>query len=241
MYKIIVFISLFILLGGGCSLETPKQDKISNITNPTTVQQNATSSNNITQISMTTTPNDNSSSTAEENTKVAPVVDTLQKYDQAVLKTSVGDITVQFYNADSPKTVKNFMNLVQEDFYNGTKFHRVINDFMIQGGDPLSKDDDRSRHGTGGPGYSFADEFNNHKLVKGSLAMANSGPDTNGSQFFIVTRIDTAWLDGKHTNFGFVVSGMDVVEKIESVSVDARDNPTDPVVINSIVLQKSSK
>ena len=130
------------------------------------------------------------------------------------------------------------MNLAQKGFYDGTKFHRVIADFMIQGGDPNSKDDDWSNDGMGGPGYKFKDEINTHKLVKGSLAMANSGPNTNGSQFFIVTAPATNWLDGRHTNFGSVVEGMDVVLKIEAVKVNENDHPIEDVVINSIELIK---
>ncbi|MFH1583077.1 MAG: peptidylprolyl isomerase, partial [Candidatus Falkowbacteria bacterium] len=125
------------------------------------------------------------------------------------MKTNFGDITVKFYAQESPITVNSFMNLAKAGFYNGTKFHRVIKDFMIQGGDPNSKDDDWSNDGQGGPGYQFQDEINQHKLVKGSLAMANSGANTNGSQFFMVTAEATSWLDGKHTNFGYVVSGLD--------------------------------
>jgi len=160
------------------------------------------------------------------------------QYDSAVIKTNFGDITVKFYAQESPITVNNFLNLAKAGFYNGTKFHRVIKDFMIQGGDPNSKDDDWSNDGQGGPGYQFQDEFNQHKLVKGSLAMANSGPNTNGSQFFIVTAESTPWLDGKHTNFGYVVSGLDVVEKIQQVKVNANDHPLEDVVINSIELTK---
>ena len=164
--------------------------------------------------------------------------DLAAEYSKAILKTSKGDITVSFYD-ESPVTVNNFMNLAQAGFYNGTSFHRIISDFMIQGGDPLSKDQSqRSAHGTGDPGYKFQDEFNDHTLVRGNLAMANSGPNTNGSQFFIVTKDETSWLDGKHTNFGEVVEGMDVVEVIEGVETDPRDNPIVPVVIESIELVK---
>ena len=165
-------------------------------------------------------------------------MDYAKQYSQAVIATNLGKIKVKFYNTDSPKTVNNFLKLSAEKFYDGTKFHRVIKGFMIQGGDPNSKDDDWSNDGTGGPGYSFQDEFNAHKLVKGSLAMANSGPNTNGSQFFIVTAPSTPWLDGKHTNFGEVVSGMDVVDKIENVKVNQNDHPTEDVVIQSIELVK---
>lgn len=162
----------------------------------------------------------------------------VSEYKAAILKTSLGDITVDFYGVDSPKTVNNFLTLAKEGFYDGTLFHRVIKDFMIQGGDPNSKSSDWSTHGTGGPGYQFEDEFNSHPLVRGSLAMANSGPDTNGSQFFIVTATSTPWLDGKHTNFGQVTAGMDVVAKIEEVKANQNDHPLDDVKINSIVLVK---
>ena len=164
-------------------------------------------------------------------------VDLTKTYSQAVIKTTLGDIGVKFYAAESPMTVNNFLNLAQAGFYNGTKFHRVIKDFMIQGGDPLSKEVDGA-WGTGGPGYKFKDEFNTHKLVFGSLAMANSGPGTNGSQFFIVTLPETPWLDGKHTNFGEVVSGIDVVKKIEATETGLGDRPVQDVVINSIELLK---
>lgn len=153
------------------------------------------------------------------------------EYSQAIMKTSLGDIKIKFYNQDSPMTVNNFLNLSKTGFYNGLKFHRVIKDFMIQGGDPNGT-------GTGGPGYKFKDEFNNHKLVRGSLAMANSGPNTNGSQFFIVTAQSTPWLDGKHTNFGEVTEGMDVVAKIEATKTGANDMPVEDITIKSIELLK---
>lgn len=157
---------------------------------------------------------------------------------QAIIKTNLGDITVKFYNDDAPKTVANFVKLASAGFYDGIKFHRVIKDFMIQTGDPLTKDDSlKDRWGTGGPGYAFDDEINNHKLVAGSLAMANSGPDTNGSQFFIVTTETTPWLDGKHTNFGEVISGLDVVKLIESTKTGELDRPINDMVINSIELK----
>jgi len=160
----------------------------------------------------------------------------LETYNQAIIKTNLGDITVEFYNDDSPLTVNNFLNLANKDFYNGILFHRVIPDFMIQGGDPLSKTDNIAMHGTGGPGYKFKDEINNHKIVRGSLAMANSGPNTNGSQFFIVTAAATPWLDGMHTNFGKVIEGMDVVDQIEAVKTGANDHPIEDVKIESIEL-----
>lgn len=157
---------------------------------------------------------------------------------QAVIKTNMGDITVEFYKEDSPKTVENFMALAASGYYDGIKFHRVIDNFMIQAGDPLSKDDSQKGiWGTGGPDYTFADEFNDHKIVKGSLAMANRGPNTNGSQFFIVTAEATPWLDGMHTNFGYVIEGMDVVDVIGQVATEGADQPVDSVIIEGIELK----
>jgi len=170
-------------------------------------------------------------------TSTTPSDDT-QHVTEAIIKTSMGSITVKLYSSDSPKTVANFVKLAKEGFYDGTKFHRVIKDFMVQGGDPLSKDSAmKPRWGTGGPGYTFTDEINSHKLVRGSLAMANAGPNTNGSQFFIVTKDVTPWLDGKHTNFGEVTSGMNVVDKIQNVATEGPDRPVKDVVINGIELK----
>lgn len=156
----------------------------------------------------------------------------------AIIETNLGNIKIKFYNEDANETVNNFLNLANLNFYDGIIFHRVIKDFMIQTGDPLSRDSDWSKHGTGGPGYSFDDEINNHKLVRGSVAMANSGPNTNGSQFFIVTAKATPWLDGHHTNFGEVVEGMDVVDKISQVKTNEHDHPLKDIVINDIKLLK---
>lgn len=155
---------------------------------------------------------------------------------RAVIKTNFGDITVELFAKDAPKTVENFLKLADSGLYNGTKFHRVIKGFMIQGGDPNSKDNDWSDDGTGGPGYTFEDEINNHKLVRGALAMANAGSNTNGSQFFIVTAEATPWLDGKHTVFGRIIEGIEVVSKIENVETDKSrgDRPLQDVVITSI-------
>lgn len=164
-------------------------------------------------------------------------IDLFADYSGAIIKTSKGDIEVKFY-PESPVTVNNFMNLAQKGFYSGTKFHRIIKDFMIQGGDPLTKESNTMFYGTGGPEYRFADEFNNHKLVAGSLAMANSGPGTNGSQFFIVTLDETPWLDGHHTNFGEVVRGMEVVKAIEDAKTGPRDLPIEDITVNSIELVK---
>ncbi|NCU39682.1 peptidylprolyl isomerase [Candidatus Falkowbacteria bacterium] len=165
-------------------------------------------------------------------------IDLAAEYKGALIKTNLGNIEVELYVEDAPLTVNNFLNLAKDGFYDNTKFHRIIKDFMIQGGDPNSRGDNYMLYGTGGPGYAFKDEINSHKLVAGSLAMANSGPNTNGSQFFIVTLDSTPWLDGKHTNFGKVVSGMDVVMKIEGVPTGERDLPLEPVVINGIELIK---
>src|SRR5919198_978873 len=138
----------------------------------------------------------------------------------ATLHTNHGAISVELFEEDAPKTVANFVKLAGDGFYDGVVFHRVIEDFMIQGGDPTGT-------GRGGPGYRFDDEPNEHRVVRGALAMANSGPNTNGSQFFIVTAEACPWLDGKHTVFGRVTSGMDVVDTISRVEKDARDRPRD--------------
>jgi peptidyl-prolyl cis-trans isomerase B (cyclophilin B) len=147
----------------------------------------------------------------------------------AQMNTSHGTISFELFDEDAPETVANFRKLAGDGFYDGVIFHRVIPDFMIQGGDPDGT-------GMGGPGYTFKDEFNSHKVVRGALAMANAGPNTNGSQFFIVTTAAAPWLDGKHTVFGQVTDGMDTVDAIEAVPTGAGDRPDDPPVINSIDL-----
>ncbi len=158
---------------------------------------------------------------------------------RATIKTTKGDIEIELYGADAPRTVGNFVKLARTDFYDGTTFHRVIPNFMIQGGDIFSRDPAaRAHHGTGGPGYTFADEINNRLLVRGSVAMANSGPHTNGSQFFIVTADATPHLDGKHTNFSSVVSGMDIVDAISAVETDEADNPIERVEIIDVVISE---
>jgi len=148
---------------------------------------------------------------------------------EATMVTNHGDIKLELFDEDAPKTVENFRTLTGKGFYDGLIFHRVIRDFMIQGGCPQGT-------GTGGPGYTFEDEFNDHKIVRGALAMANAGPNTNGSQFFIVTTDAAPWLDGKHTVFGQVVDGMDVVDTIESQPTDARDRPRDDAKIERVEL-----
>ncbi len=172
-------------------------------------------------------------------------VNLLKQYSKAIINTNFGDITLEFYAKTAPITVNNFFNLAKAGFYDHTKFHRVIKGFMIQGGDPLTKGNDVALYGTGGPGYEFKNEDSGHKLVAGSIAMANSGLNTNGSQFFIVTATATPWLDGSYTNFGKVVSGMDTVRKIEDVPVEPNPGnprevsfPTKNIIINSIQLIK---
>jgi peptidyl-prolyl cis-trans isomerase B (cyclophilin B) len=147
----------------------------------------------------------------------------------ATLHTNHGPISIELFDDDAPKTVENFTKLARDGFYDGIIFHRVIPDFMIQGGDPTGT-------GSGGPGYTFADEFNDNRVVRGALAMANAGPNTNGSQFFIVTTEAASWLDGKHTVFGRVTDGMDVVDTISALETDARDRPTTDVVIERVEL-----
>ena len=147
----------------------------------------------------------------------------------ATLHTNHGAIAIELFDDDAPKTVDNFVKLARDGFYDGVIFHRVIPDFMVQGGDP-------SGTGSGGPGYQFEDEFNDNKVVRGALAMANAGPNTNGSQFFIVTTEAASWLDGKHTVFGRVTDGMDVVDTISALETDARDRPRSDVVIERIEL-----
>jgi len=158
--------------------------------------------------------------------------------EQAVLKTSKGEIVIQLYNDKAPKTVENFTKLAESGFYNNTKFHRVIKDFMIQGGDPLSKDDSKEDlWGTGGPGYTFEDEiWDGNSNDRGTISMANAGSDTNGSQFFINV-VNNNFLDEKHTVFGEVVSGMDVVDKIVNTKTGLNDKPIEPILITEINLK----
>ena len=147
----------------------------------------------------------------------------------AAMRTTEGVIVFELFDDDAPETVANFKKLASDGFYDGLTFHRVIKDFMIQGGCPAGT-------GTGGPGYEFDDEINDHKIVRGALAMANAGPNTNGSQFFIVTTDAAPWLDGKHTVFGEVTGGMEVVDKIENVPTQGADRPVEPIMIASIEL-----
>ena len=152
---------------------------------------------------------------------------------QAIMATSEGDITFDLFDDAAPKTVENFTKLAKDGFYDGLTFHRIISDFMIQGGCPEGT-------GTGGPGYTFEDEFNDHKVVRGALAMANAGPNTNGSQFFIVTAESAPWLDGEHTVFGEVTDGMDVVVKLEALETDGRDRPVDGALIEKLTINETT-
>ena len=149
----------------------------------------------------------------------------------ATLHTNAGAVQLELFDDDAPKTVENFRKLAGDGFYDGLIFHRVIPDFMIQGGDPTGT-------GSGGPGYTFEDEINDHKVERAALAMANAGPNTNGSQFFIVTTNAAPWLDGKHTVFGKVTQGMDVVDEISEVSRDSRDKPDEPVIIERVEISE---
>jgi peptidyl-prolyl cis-trans isomerase B (cyclophilin B) len=148
---------------------------------------------------------------------------------KAKLHTNKGAIAIELFDDDAPKTVENFKKLAGDGFYDGVIFHRVIPDFMIQGGDPTGT-------GRGGPGYTFEDEINDHKVERGALAMANAGPNTNGSQFFIVTADSAPWLDGKHTVFGRVTDGMDAVDAISEADRDSNDKPRDDVTIERVEL-----
>jgi len=151
---------------------------------------------------------------------------------QVTLHTNHGPVEVEFFDDDAPKTVENFRKLAADGFYDGLTFHRVIPDFMIQGGCPEGT-------GTGGPGYQFEDEFNQHKVVRGALAMANSGPNTNGSQFFLMTTEAAPWLDGKHTVFGQVTSGMEAVDAIEALPTGPGDKPKEAALIERVELHES--
>jgi cyclophilin family peptidyl-prolyl cis-trans isomerase len=262
MKKIIVITSLTIailtLSGCGSKQEAAKNDNA--IPNPASdpagylpgmvnvdqkAQQDINNAVNQENDKLNNTLNENNMDQNQNTTKLAPPEANsplLQKYTAAIIKTSLGDIKVKFNNADTPLTVTNFLNLAQNNFYNGTKFHRVIKGFMIQGGDPNSKTANISSWGMGDPGYKFNDELKGTETYpQGTLAMANSGPNTNGSQFFIVTASPAAPLPPSYTVFGSVTEGMDVALKIENVPTSGStgnpaDHPLTDVTINSIEL-----
>lgn len=233
--KKIFFILFLVTVLTGCSTGESQQGKVDENSTKGAIEEKSDSNpvESVNEANLTNQVNNNQMENNEQTKDLA------NEYKFAVLKTSLGNIKVSFYADASPKTVNNFLALAEKGFFDGIKFHRVIKDFMIQAGDPNSKDDTKKdMWGTGGPGYKFEDEFNDEPLVRGSLAMANSGPNTNGSQFFIVTADATPWLDGKHTNFGQVEEGMDVIDKIENSDTDGRDRPIKDVVIESIELIK---
>jgi len=188
-----------------------------------TTQLTLSDNKNNTKTALNTKPIDKNSKKLKTNNME---IDQTKDY-MANIVTSMGTIKVDLFEKETPITVNNFVKLAKQGFYNGLIFHRVIPDFMIQGGDPTGT-------GTGGPGYKFDDEITGKPIVKGSLAMANSGPNTNGSQFFIVTADETPWLNNLHTNFGQVVKGQEVVDSISMVKRDANDKPLTPVTINTI-------
>jgi len=174
----------------------------------------------------------------EDDVKEVEEVTTDKNMNTVILKTNMGDIAIELSREDAPNTVENFEELSKKGFYDGTRFHRVIPNFMIQGGDPQSKDVTlKSVWGTGGPGYQFADEIHaNNNNARGTISMANAGPDTNGSQFFINT-VDNTGLNPKHTVFGKVVAGMEVVDAIQNVETEHPDRPINDVIIESVELK----
>lgn len=216
---IIVAILLLILLGFNKRNHPPKTDTGAAV--PAAQEQPANASSSPTPTSM-----DNTASSSDTTT--------------VTMTTSMGDITIEILTKTMPTTAGNFLTLARSGFYNGVKFHRVIPGFMIQGGDPLTKDDSQeARWGTGGPGYAIPDEFGpRYSNTRGTISMANAGPNTGGSQFFINT-VDNTFLDGKHPVFGRVVSGMDVVDAISNVpnSGSPNNRPLTPVTITSITAQ----
>lgn len=242
MQKIkIIGVLLAVLVLAGCAQEEAgKKETSSPIINPVGNLENKTSEK--TQNSQAKENNQSNIATGEKNmsTSQNAMGDNsalVEKYQKAVLKTSLGDITLKFYGDKTPVTVGNFLKLAESKFYDGVKFHRVIKGFMIQGGDPNSKGTNTATWGTGGPGYKFADELTgDEKYPQGTLAMANSGPNTNGSQFFIVTASPAAQLPPSYTVFGEVVSGMETALAIENVKTLPGDRPVEDVVIKDIEL-----
>ena len=216
MNKIYILIAVVVLVIGGYYLFVQDRDGVEKVVETNEAKESVVE-------------NDNSS--------VIPK-DTINMI--ATIQTNHGEIMLEFFSTEAPLTVENFIKLAQEGFYDGTKFHRVIKGFMIQGGDPLTKDNAlKDQWGTGGPGYKFDDEIHaNNKNNTGTISMANAGPNTNGSQFFINVA-DNNSLDTKHTVFGKVTSGMDVVQAIENVVTEGPDRPVEDVIIESITITEN--
>jgi cyclophilin family peptidyl-prolyl cis-trans isomerase len=242
MKKIIYLtLGLVIILGlSGCAAPGEQKPDMNKGNNPASQNSSPDTSYIDSKINANqNTGSDNNQTNNQAKNMDQNDLDYVKNYTGAILKTNFGNITVKFRNTETPNTVNNFLKLANQKFYDGVKFHRVIKGFMIQGGDPNSKDDDWTNDGTGGPGYKFADELaGNEKYPQGTLAMANSGSNTNGSQFFIVTASPSYPLPPNYTVFGQVTSGLDTALKIENVKTNANDHPTENVMINSIELVK---
>lgn len=216
MSKIYILIAAVVLIAGGYYFFVQDRDGVEKVAETNEVKE----------------------SVDEDDNNVVTQTDTTNMI--ATLQTNHGEIVLEFFSTDAPVTVENFIKLAKEGFYDGTKFHRIIKGFMIQGGDPLTKDNAlKDQWGTGGPGYKFDDEIHaNNKNNIGTISMANAGPNTNGSQFFINVA-DNNPLDTKHTVFGKVTSGMDVVQAIENVATEGPDRPVEDVIIESITITES--
>lgn len=198
------------------------------------VAKSVTAKNLDTSASLSTTTQ--ATTSANQNTK--EIMQTPEKITRAIITTNKGNIEIEF-SERTPNTVANFVKLSNEKYYNGVRFHRVIKDFMIQTGDPLSKDmTNQAAWGTGGPGYRFNDElYGNEKYSYGTVAMANAGPNTNGSQFFIVTANPGYPLPPNYTVFGKVIKGMDTAEKIQNVRTGQSDRPVEDIIIEKVEVQ----
>jgi len=239
MQNIIIVLVVLFALGGGVYFLIPGTTSL-DVSDEAQKQANEFTNDlfNKDESTARTSAPQNSAPEVNQGTMPSTTNNDTQKIMKATLKTNQGDITIEFMDKDAPNTVANFVKLAKEGFYNSTKFHRVIKGFMIQGGDPQTKDDSlAARWGTGGPGYQFADEIHaNNKNDIGTISMANAGPNTNGSQFFINVA-NNNFLDTKHTVFGRVVAGMEVVKKIEATQTGTQDRPVSPMVIQSVVLE----
>ena len=242
MKKIIAGLGLtaIVIILSACSSEPTNKPIISNVNTSSDSQASKVvdSSNNMSSKETSENKKTNETVTDQKQSKTNPHIplDLATQYTKAIIKTNLGNIEVQLEANNAPLAVNNFLNLAQKGFYDGTKFHRVIKGFMIQGGDPNSKDETaKDAWGTGGPGYKFKDELTGtEKYTQGTLAMANAGPNTNGSQFFIVTASPSATLPPSYTIFGHIVTGMDVALKIEKVATEESDRPVQDVVIKTI-------